>query len=141
MAVGFSPLRIFAFIIFDFFLGFMWYSPRLFAKPWMKAVNITEEQIKQRMAKDQNMGKLFATQICFNIITILVHTYFMVNFNPSSLIDSLTMSLLLWVGFVAGPYFAPILWEAKSINYFLINAGQKFVSMMTFSLFYYSLGN
>ncbi len=137
--IEYSPLKILIFVFLDFFLGFVWHSPMMFAKAWMKCTGMTEEKIKEQQLKNPNMGKLFATQICFNIMTILCHAYLMVHINPENLCEALTLSFITWLGFTASAQFGPILWENKSINYFLITSGWRLTSMMLFSLGYYLL--
>jgi hypothetical protein len=136
--ITFNLFKILFFVVVDFFLGFIWHSEKLFAKPWMEATGLTKEKIEKRM-ENTNMMSLFLSQIVLNIISLLVHTYVMISVNPKTLCESLTMSFLLWLGFSAGPAFGPILWEGRPINYFLITSGYKLTSMMIFSFGYFTM--
>lgn len=135
--IEYSPTKILIFSLQDFLLGFLWFSPLLFAEPWKESVELTDEKINERQMKNTNMGKLFAIQICFNIISILSLSYLMVNVNPATLSDALTLAFIVWLGFTAGAQFGPVLWESKPITYFLINTGWRLTSMMIFTTGYY----
>ena len=37
--------------VIGFLFGWLWYSPLLFAKPWMREMNLTEESMKAAAAK------------------------------------------------------------------------------------------
>ena len=44
-------------------VGFIWYSPKVFGNAWMKAADMTEEQVK-----GGNMAKIFGLALLFAIL-------------------------------------------------------------------------
>ncbi|RPI66461.1 MAG: DUF1761 family protein [Ignavibacteriales bacterium] len=46
-AVEINYLAVFVSAVIIFLLGGLWYSPVLFAKPWMSVINKTEEELKK----------------------------------------------------------------------------------------------
>lgn len=88
-----------------FMLGGLWYSPVLFANPWMKALGLTEEKIKEQGSA--------APAYIVSVIGSLVSAYFLANFvhltGTDTLVAGLGMGFSVWLGFVvttsAPPYF------------------------------------
>jgi len=80
-----------------FVLGGLWYSPLLFAKPWMAALGKTEEQIRQQG------GAIGAYAISFigSLISAFVLAMFVRMQAPASLQTGLTTGFFVWFGFVA----------------------------------------
>ena len=50
----FNPLAILAATVSAFVLGGVWYSPLLFARSWMQAAGLTEEQTRKA-----NLARVF----------------------------------------------------------------------------------
>lgn len=48
-------------------LGWFWYSPQAFFRPWQRAVGFTDEQMK-----DANMGLAFGQMVVGNVLGLLV---------------------------------------------------------------------
>jgi hypothetical protein len=55
--------------VIGFLLGWLWYSPVLFAKPWMAEMKFTEETMKAFAAK--GMAKLFAQGLLYTVLSTL----------------------------------------------------------------------
>jgi hypothetical protein len=53
--------------IIGFLLGWLWYSPVLFAKAWMAEMKFTEETMKAAAAK--GMAKLFASGFLYTLLS------------------------------------------------------------------------
>jgi hypothetical protein len=111
-----------------FFIGFIWYSPLLFAKVWMKASGMTEEK-----AKSGNMGKIFVTAFLFTFIAAVNLAFFLAD-------PSITTSSGAFYGFLTG--FGWVLtgigviamFEQKSWVYILINGFYWVVSLTVMGL-------
>ena len=100
----------------DFLVGALWYSPLLFAKPWMKATNLTAEDLKKgNAALTYTVVFVLALVISYNLAFFLG--------NPET-----TASWGLTAGFLAGVWAAAAmvivaLFEKRSVSYMAINAG------------------
>ena len=75
-------------------LGFIWYNPRVFGKPWMRASGITEESMK-----GANMILIFALTYVFGFFLSIAlffavvhqsHVYSMVAFLPDTTLNDPT---------------------------------------------------
>jgi hypothetical protein len=132
--VSFSLLKILILTIIDFSIGFFWYSDYGFSQAWVAAMGTTKENI---IASNPNVGKLMSIQMILNLISVAIHSFILITINPTSLLENLTISFLLWLGFTANVQLNPCLWEGKPIKLFFINTGYKFTTIMTFSVLFY----
>jgi hypothetical protein len=130
----FSVSKILILTIIDFSIGFFWHSSYGFAEAWKKAMCISDITKKQMMAF---YPIIMGIQMLINLLSVAIHYIILSIINPKSLLESLSISFLLWVGFTANVQLNPCLWEGKSIKLFFINAGFKFTTLMTFSLLFY----
>lgn len=104
-----------------FLIGGLWYGP-LFGKAWMKAGGFTEEGLKKR-----NMGLVFGGSLLLMLIAAINLEMFI---GPEG-----TMSFGLFAGFMAGLGWVAMflgvlyLFEQRSMNLFMINAGYCVVTL------------
>jgi hypothetical protein len=99
-----------------FVLGWLWYSPTLFGKAWMKENNLSQEQL-QKASK----GKVFGWAFVFTLIMALNLGMFLndpsIHFSKGLLYGFLTgIWIFCGIGVVA-------LFEQKTARYIFINGG------------------
>lgn len=134
-------------------VGFIWYSPMLFANAWMKESGLTEEQLKKG-----NMLKIFGLTFVFSIMIAMIMQVLTIHqfgalgmVGGPGLAETAKPSYAAFMadygtvfrtfkhgalhGFMSGLFFAfPLiaingLFEHKSWKYIFINAGYWIVSM------------
>ena len=115
-------------------IGFVWYGPMLFAKPWMKEMGITAESMKKDQSK---LGKIYSISFILSLLTayILSHVMtFSINFPPnvqnSPMTTALNTAFWMWLGFVAPVQLTDVLFGGKSNRLFLINTGYQLASLL-----------
>lgn len=114
-------------------LGFVWYSPVLFGKPWMKLSGYSAsdmESMKKGMVK--TYGASFVAAIIMAAILGLVLSWY----RPVSLVDSATVAFLVWLGFVATTMITTVLFDKKPFNLFLINSGYQLASILVMAMIF-----
>ena len=111
--------------VLTFVLGALWYSPLLFAKPWMAAHGYTEEHVKEMQA---GAGKLYGISfVCwFVMATVLALIGEHFGENVPAMLHT---GLLLWIGFSATTGLTTNLFSDKPIKLWLIDAGYQVVSV------------
>ena len=104
-----------------FVVGFIWYSPLLFANVWMKEAGLSEEKLRQSsMIKTFGLTFILSLIICFNLAAFL---------GPdTSLVSGMAYGALAGVGWVAASIGIIYLFEGKSLKLFLINAGYQAIT-------------
>ena len=116
-------------------VGFLWYSPVLFAKPWMKLMGFTKDHLQK---SQQEMSKLYGLSFVLSLITAFVLSHVMTMsvayFNYPLLSTGLTSAFWTWLGFVLpvqttgvifGKEKSPGQWQLLAIN-----TGYQLVSLL-----------
>ncbi len=103
-------------------LGALWYSPALFARPWMRAVDRTEEDMG-------GMGKGYV----LSAIAAVLSSYALARIERWAEVDDLwngmLVGMLVWLGFVAGLLAVVTYFGGRPRSLWLINAGYQLVSL------------
>jgi hypothetical protein len=112
-------------------VGFLWYGPMLFAKPWMKLMGYTAESMKKDQAK---LGKTYTISFVLALVTAYMLSHVM-TFSESymhydSLTTGLTSALSMWVGFVAPVQATDALFGGKPWKLFWINTGYQLATLL-----------
>jgi hypothetical protein len=114
-----------------FALGFMWYSPLLFGKTWMKEVGMTPE------SQDVNKPKNYLV-MALPLITSLATAYILAALFNSLIITSLFQVIVLvvsmWIAFVLPVSLYAVIFNNKSWTLFSIDSGFYLLSIFISSL-------
>src|SRR4051812_43239778 len=93
---------IFVSAIASMVIGFLWYSPILFAKPWMRLMGVKCDTPEEKAAMQKEAGPMYGQAFLMSLISAiflaLVITRMLV---PSEdLLRGLKISFGVWLGFV-----------------------------------------
>lgn len=106
-------------------LGYVWYSPLLFANPWMKAVGLTKKQIEE--CKEKGMAVEMIGQFVLTYVLAFVLHILILSLNFNSAASGTILGLVIWVGFLATSQLNVVLWENKPFSLYFINTSYYFV--------------
>ena len=126
---------IFITTLVGFIFGWLWYSPILFVKAWMKGLGVSKDQMPHRSSKYklQTMAYTFIAQgamaatlaVVFDIVQI------------TTMKSALSLGLLLGLGFIVTTRFIDMVHTVSGSHYemrpqlnFLVSAGY-YASLMT----------
>ena len=99
--------------------GALWYSPLLFARPWMALNNLTEEAIRESVSATPG----YIVSIIASVIIVLAIAVVAELAGADALIDGLLIGLIAGVGFVATTAASSYTFESRGIKHYLINTG------------------
>lgn len=103
-----------------FVIGGLWYSPIAFAKAWMQASGITEEQTRQaKMGRVFGLAALAQLVIAFNLAAFI---------GPQGTAFGLVAGFAAGLGWVAMSLGVIYLFEQRSLKLWLINSGYQVVA-------------
>jgi Protein of unknown function (DUF1761) len=120
-------------------IGFLWYSPALFAKPWVKEMgyDMNDKAAMEKMKK--SAGPAYGASFVCSIVTAMVlgkllnalsrhsdrvwHTFAM----PQPVLYGVMVGVAVWVGFVATVQLTSVLFANQSGKLFAINTGYQLV--------------
>lgn len=112
-------------------LGFLWYSPMLLGKAWMKERGLTAETIKK---EQQGMGMLYGLSFVVALITAYVLSHVMtmaVNFFHMPLLNTgLTSAFWMWLGFVMPVQATATIFGNHNFKLFAIDTGYQLGSLL-----------
>jgi hypothetical protein len=104
-------------------VGFLWYSPILFAKPWMREMGYDPEDKARIKEMQKSAGPAYAGSFVASLISAFVLALFFRWLRVSGIHYGLVTSFHVWLGFVATVQFTDALFQKKSMKLFAINTG------------------
>ena len=111
--------------LIQWILGAVWYSPALFAKPWMAMLGITPDLSKR---KSMVFGMISSFVGSLILSFVLLHTILWSG--AATYAAGAFIGFLNWLGFIAAPNFAQSIYEGRPTKLFLINTGYWLVGML-----------
>jgi uncharacterized protein DUF1761 len=127
--VNFLPVLVAAIVVFV--LGWLWYSPFLFYKPWMRARGL--DPVAAMTGAKMPAGKL-VVELLRCIVLAYVIAHFVALLGVSSVFGAIHFGLLLWIGFPVILLVGSILWENMPVKVAAIHAGDWLVKMLVISI-------
>lgn len=112
-------LAVFVGGVIIFFLGGLWYSPVMFAKPWIALQGKTEEEMR---AGSGAMPAKYAIVFLCGLIASFVLAFLVHVMRIESVGGGMHIGALVWFGFTATSSFATALFSFKPTKLWLIDA-------------------
>lgn len=125
---GLSWLSIVIAAVAAFLSGWLWYSPFLFGKSYIKEMGMTEESMagKQKPNMVKQFGLVILGEFIMAIVAAsLVHSLFIVSFSQVFI-----LALSIWVAFVLVTKINDVLFGCKSWKLFAITVGQDLFTIL-----------
>ncbi len=118
---GISIWAVLAASVLGMAIGAVWYSPILFANPWMEALGKKPEEMGDPMKAMAAMP--------FNVIaTAFVIAFLMSALSLSGALSGIILGTLVWAGFALTSHVNLFLFEGRKTSLFLINIGHLWVT-------------
>jgi len=102
-------------------LGFIWYSPLLFAKPWMREMGVDPNDKAKIQEMQKSAGAAYAGSFVASVISAFTLALFVHWFRAESLHAGLVTGFHVWLGFVATVQFTSALFTKQSMKLLAIN--------------------
>ncbi len=129
MHVTYLPVLVAAVVVFV--LGWLWYSPLLFYKPWMRLRGM--DPVAAMAGAKMPAGKLL-----IELVRCLVLAYVIARFTAllgvGSWMGAVHLGLFLWIGFPVILLTGSIIWENVPWKVAAIHAGDWLVKMLVISI-------
>lgn len=135
-AIDINYLAVAAAVIANIILGFLWYSPLLFSKPWSKEMGVIVPQKPD--PKLMMRGLMLMIIGTFLIVWCLAHNAAV--WRPSTwgvtgiaegsdLMHGFMSGFFTWLGFFVPQLLGGVAWENRSWKLFGINASYNFIGL------------
>jgi hypothetical protein len=107
-------------------IGALWYSPVLFAKPWMKAVGFDQKDMDDSMKK--GMQKKYGMMMVASLVLAIVLSWFIHALHVTDLVGGIKIGLMAWLGFTTTSQFANWVFSRKPKEAYIIDTGYQLVA-------------
>jgi hypothetical protein len=120
-------LAILAAAISTMILGFLWYSPLLFAKAWTREMGYDLNDKAKMDEMRKSAGPAYAGSLVASLISAFTLALVLHGMRAESLHFGVMASFHIWLGFVATVQFTGALFAKQSMKLFAINTGYQLV--------------
>jgi hypothetical protein len=111
-------------------VGFLWYSPMLFARAWTIAMGYDADD-KAKMAEMQkSAGPLYAASFFATLITAAVLWVFARHLDLRTALDGMQLAFWCWAGFIAPVQFTDAIFGKRGRKLLMINSGYQLATML-----------
>ena len=120
-------------VIASFAIGFLWYSPLLFGKPWMKLMGIDPHDKNKMEKMRKTAGPAYAASIVGTVLMVYVmahFVYYIFDYKALKTTDGMIMGFWIWLGFVAPVMFTDVLFGGKPMKLWLINTSYQLMTLL-----------
>lgn len=113
--------------VVSFIFGFLWYSPTLFGKTWMKLSGIKAPKKKE---KSDGMKKAMILSFIGSLVTAYVISMFIPLLGVSGFSGAIELGFFLWLGFMGSTtLLGSVLWDMKPWGLWILNSVYWFLNL------------
>lgn len=108
-------------------VGFLWYSPLLFARPWMVAMGYDPDDKAKLAEMQKGAGAMYSIALAASLVSAFVLAKILVGMTIDSPLYGMKVAFAVWLGFVATVQLTDKLFGQRPMKLFLINTGYQLV--------------
>lgn len=106
-------------------LGFLWYSPILFARPWMLAMGYDPDDKAKIKEMQKSAGKSYALSFLASLVSAFVLGKIINAATVDTALYGMKIGFAVWLGFVTTVQLTAKLFAKESTRLYLINTGYQ----------------
>jgi uncharacterized protein DUF1761 len=123
----FSNVNLLSVLVAAMALGFLWYSPGLFAKPWMREMGYDPNDKAKIQEMQKSAGPAYAGSFLASLVSAFMLAKLLSVIPIDSALYGMKLGLCVWLGFVATVQLTAALFMKNSMKLFAINTGYQLV--------------
>jgi hypothetical protein len=120
-------LAVFVAAISTMVVGFVWYSPILFAKAWMREMGYDPNDKAKIQEMRKSAGPAYAGSFVASLVSAFILALLLHWLRADNLHLGLNLGFHVWLGFVATVQLTGVLFMKQSMKLFAINTGYQLV--------------
>jgi hypothetical protein len=124
---GINFVAVFVAAIATMVLGFLWYSPILFATPWMRLMGYDPNDKAKLAEMQKGAGKIYGISFIASLVSAIVLAKIIDIASVNTILYGMKIGFAVWLGFVATVQLTGVLFSKQPIKLFLINTGYQLV--------------
>jgi surface polysaccharide O-acyltransferase-like enzyme len=125
--MGVNLLSVLVAAIATMILGFLWYSPFLFAKPWTLAMGYDLNDKAKMDEMRKGAGKLYGITFVASLLSAVVLAKVIDVTTVNSALYGMKIGFAVWLGFVTTVQLTSTLFKKRPIKLYLIDTGYQLV--------------
>ena len=125
--MGVNLLSVLVAAIATMILGFLWYSPILFAKPWTVAMGYDLNDKAKMDEMRKGAGKLYGITFVASLLSAFVLAKIIDVTTVTSALYGMKIGFAVWLGFVTTVQLTSTLFKKRPIKLYLIDTGYQLV--------------
>ena len=106
-------------------VGFLWYSPILFAKPWMREMGYDPNDKAKVQEMQKSAGMAYLASFLASVVSAFILAMFFHEMHVHSIDIGLLVASHVWLGFVATVQLTGVLFMKQTRKLFAINTGYQ----------------
>jgi Protein of unknown function (DUF1761) len=106
-------------------IGFVWYSPVMFAKPWMKLMGIDPNDKAKLAELQKGAGAMYTLSMVASILSAAVLAKLLGIATINSPLYGLKLGFAVWLGFVTTVQMTGALFTKQPAKLYAINTGYQ----------------
>jgi len=111
-------------------VGFVWYSPMLFARPWMKLMGIDPDDKAKLAELQKSAGPSYGISFVASLVSALVLGKIILMSSVSTPLYGMKIAFAVWLGFVTTVQLTASLFARQPWRLYLINTGYQLVTFL-----------
>jgi Protein of unknown function (DUF1761) len=124
---GISPWAVLVAALSSMVVGFVWYSPILFARPWMRLMGYDPDDKAKLAEMRKGAGKTYALAFVASIISAVVLAKIIDITTINTALYGMKVGFAVWLGFVTTVQLTGALFGKQPTKLYLINTGYQLV--------------
>jgi len=108
-------------------IGFLWYSPLLFAKPWVREMGYDMNDKAKMEEMKKSAGPAYAGSFVASLVSAFMLALFLHWTRTENWQFGVLIGFHVWLGFVATVQLTGVLFMKQSMRLFAINTGYQLV--------------
>jgi hypothetical protein len=108
-------------------LGFLWYSPMLFANPWMKLMGYDPNDKAKIAEMQKSAGPSYALALVASVLSAAVLGKIIAIASVHSVLYGMKFGFAIWLGFVTTVQLTNALFSRQPWKLYAINTGYQLV--------------
>jgi hypothetical protein len=124
---GINPWAVLVASVATMIMGFLWYSPLLFARPWMRLMGYDPDDKAKLAEMRQGAGKLYSITFVATVVSAVVLAKIIDLTSVVTILYGMKVGFGIWLGFVATVQLTSALFTKQPTKLFLINTGYQLV--------------
>lgn len=127
MFMGINLWSVLVAAVASMIFGFLWYSPFLFANPWMRLMGIDPNDKAKLVEMRKGAGKLYGLAFLANVVSAAVLAKIIAITTVDTIPYGMKIGFAVWLGFVTTVQLTGALFGKQPGKLYLINTGYQLV--------------